>query len=133
MEATKVYPLGEGAAKPMQFPDASGVPANMLPVSGAGAFDQLKMLVDTEGANLADPDWLGMLASIGIVKGHPFSPDAATRTMLDRAARTAYKTSRVVGFEDTVSGRDFRVYPDRRWLNPTGKSAGFAPFRSLAT
>ena len=38
--------------------------------------------------------------------------------MFDRAARTAYKMSRVVGFENTVSGRNFRVYPDRRWLNP---------------
>jgi hypothetical protein len=119
MEATKIYPLGGQAnAKPMQFPDASGVPANMLPVSDAGAFDQLKALIDTEGANLADPDWLGMLATLGIVKGQPFNPDAATRTILDRAAKTAYKTSRVIGFEKVVSGRDFHVYPDRRWLNP---------------
>jgi hypothetical protein len=26
--------------------------------------------------------------------------------------------SRVIGFEDTVSGRSFLVHPDRRWLNP---------------
>jgi hypothetical protein len=119
MEATKIYPLGgQASAKPMQFPDASGVPANMLPVSDASAFDQLKSLVDTEGPHLADPDGLGMLASLGIIKGQPFNPDAATRTMLDRAAKTGYKMSRVIGFEDVVSGRDFRVYPDRRWLNP---------------
>jgi hypothetical protein len=119
MEATKIYPLGgEGVAKPMQFPDASGVSANMLPVSDAGAFDQLKMLVDTEGANLADPDWLGMLASLGIVKGQPFAPDAKTRAILDRAAKTAYKMSRVIGFEEEVSGRSLRIYPDRRWINP---------------
>ena len=30
IEKTRIYPL-RGAAKPMQFPDASGVPANMLP------------------------------------------------------------------------------------------------------
>jgi hypothetical protein len=119
MEATKIYPLGGQAnAKPMQFPDASGVPANMLPVSDAGAFDQLKALFDSEGPHLADPDWRGMLASIGIVQGQPFNPDVATRAMLDRAAKTAYKTSRVIGFEEVVGGRDFHVYPDRRWLNP---------------
>jgi len=118
MEATKIYPLGEASAKPMQFPDASGVPVNMLPRDDASAFDQLKALVDTEGNNLADPDWLGMLASLGIVKGQPFNPDAATRAILDRAAKTGYKTSRVIGFEDVVSGRSFRVYPDRRWVNP---------------
>jgi hypothetical protein len=74
--------------------------------------------VDSEDTNLADPDWLGMLAAIGIVKGQPFAPDAHSRKILDQAAKTAYKTSRVIGFEDVVSGRSFRVYPDRRWLNP---------------
>ena len=84
MEAAKIYPLGGQAnAKPMQYPDASGVPVNMLPISDGNAFDQLKLLVDSEGANLADPDWLGMLAAIGIVKGQPFNPDAATRAILD--------------------------------------------------
>jgi hypothetical protein len=33
VEQSKIYPLnGKAAAKPMQFPDASGVPANRLPV-----------------------------------------------------------------------------------------------------
>jgi hypothetical protein len=119
MEEAKIYPLGGQAnAKPMQYPDASGVPVNMLPTSDASAFDQLKTLVDSEGANLADPDWLGMLASIGIVKGQSFNPDPATRKILDDAAKTGYKMSRVIGFEDDVSGRSFRVYPDRHWFNP---------------
>ena len=118
MEGVKIYPLGAKSPRPMQFPDASGVAVNMLPISDASAFDQLKLLVDSEGTNLADPDWLGMLASIGIVKGQPFNPDAATRAILEKAAKTAYKMSRVVGFEDVVTGRSFRVYPDRRWVNP---------------
>src|SRR5215510_5172656 len=77
MEGAKIYPLGAKSPRPMQFPDASGVSVNMLPISDGSAFDQLKLLVDSEGANLADPDWLGMLASIGIVKGQPFNPDGA--------------------------------------------------------
>jgi hypothetical protein len=119
LERTKIYPLnGEAGAKPMTFPDASGVPANLLPVSDGSVFDQLKLLVDREGAALAGPDWLGMLASIGIAKGQPFTPDANTRTILDRAAKTAYKMSRVIGFEENLSGRSLRVYSDRRWFNP---------------
>jgi hypothetical protein len=118
IEQSKIYPLnGQATAKPMQFPDASGVPANMLPISDASAFDQLKLLVDSE-PNLAGPDWMGMLAAIGIVKGQPFSPDQNTRQILEDAAKTGYKMSRVIGFESTVSGRSFLVYPDRRWLNP---------------
>ncbi len=119
MEKTRLYPLnGEAGAKPMKYPDASGVPANMLPTSDASVFDQLKKLVDSEGANLASSDSLGMLAAIGIVKGQPFAPDAHAREILDRAARTAYKMSRVIGFEEKVSGKSYRMYPDRRWLNP---------------
>ena len=119
VERSRIYPLnGKATARPMQFPDASGVPANMLPVSDGRAFDQLKLLLDSEGAALADSDGLGMLASIGIIKGQPFTADARTRTILDRAAGTAYKMSRVIGFQEAVGGRDFRVYPDRRWVNP---------------
>jgi hypothetical protein len=119
IEQSRIYPLnGKATAKPMVFPDASGVPANLLPVSDGSAFDQLKQLADSEGANLADPDSLGMLAALGIVKGQPFRPDARTRTILDRAARTGYKMSRVIGFQETVSGRSLRIYPDRRWINP---------------
>jgi hypothetical protein len=118
MEDAKIYPLGAKSPKPMQFPDASGVPVNMLPISDSSAFDQLKLLVDGEGANLADPDWLGMLASIGILKGEPFNPDASTRAILDRAAKTGYKMSRVIGFEEILGGRSLRIYPDRHWVNP---------------
>jgi hypothetical protein len=119
MESAKIYPLtAQANAKAMEYPDASGVPVNMLPISDGSAFDQLKVLVDSEGDNLADEDWRGMLASIGIVKSQPFNPDAHTRTILDLAAKTAYKTSRVIGFEDAVGGRSYLVYPDRHWINP---------------
>jgi hypothetical protein len=54
LERTKIYPLnGEAGAKPMKFPDASGVPVNVLPISDGSAFDQLKLLVDREGDDLA--------------------------------------------------------------------------------
>jgi hypothetical protein len=119
LEQTKIYPLnGEAGAEPMKFPDASGVSVNMLPISDGSAFDQLKLLVEREGDNLAGPDWLGMLAAIGIVKGQPFTPDANTREILDRAAKTAYKTSRVLGFEEVLGGLSYMVYPDRHWTNP---------------
>ena len=119
IEQTKIYPLNaQAAAKPMVFPNASGVPVDMLPISDGSVFDHLKALLEREGSNLAGSDGLGMLASIGIVKGQPFNPDAHTREILDRAARTAYKMSRVIGFKEEVSGRSLRIYPDRRWINP---------------
>jgi hypothetical protein len=119
VEKTKIYPLnGEASAKPMQFPDASGVPANMLPASDSSAFDQLKQLIDSENSDIADSDWLGMMATLGIVKGQPFAPNDSARKMLNDAAQTGYKMSRVIGTKDSINGRSYLVYPDRRWLNP---------------
>jgi hypothetical protein len=130
LEKTKIYPL-KGEARPMKFPDASGVPANMLPRSDFTAFEQLKMLVDAEGPHLADQDWMGMLAGLGIVKGAPFQPDERTRGILDRAAKSAYKMSRVVGFEEQVSGRAFTMYPGRKWLNPMADATADKPSGDL--
>jgi hypothetical protein len=119
IEQSRIYPLnGKESARPMQFPDASGVPVDMLPIRDGTAFDELKKLVEREGTSLADSDSLGMLASIGIAKGRPFEPDAKTRKILDHAAKTAYKMSRVIGFEEVVASRSLRIYPDRRWINP---------------
>jgi hypothetical protein len=115
MEQAKIYPLeGKETTKAMQFPDASGVPANMLPRSDGSVFDQLKQLVDSEGTNLAESDSLGMLAAIGILKGQPFTPDAKTRAILDRAAKTAYKMSRAIAFEEVLNDGSLRMYSDRR-------------------
>jgi len=119
MESAKIYPLKpKGDVKPMKFPDASGISANLLPHRDGSAFEQLKQFVDGEGAEVADSDWRGMLATLGIVKGRIFAPDANTRTLLELAARTAYKASRVLALEDNISGASYRLYSDRRWLNP---------------
>jgi hypothetical protein len=132
IEKTKIYPLSERPrAKPMRFPDASGVPVNMLPGADSSVFDQLKVLVDSETDGFADPDWRGMLASIGIVKGERFYPDAHTRAILDLAAKTAYKMSRVIGFEEVVSGRSYLLYQDRHWVNPVADGTPSNPGGAL--
>ncbi len=132
IEQAKIYPLnGKATAKPMIFPDASGVPVNMLPSADGRAFDQLKELIDSEGSSLAESDSLGMLASIGIIKDQPFTPDARTREILDRAAKTAYKMSRVIGFGDVLSRGPLKVYPDRRWVNPLDNVTPTTPRNTL--
>ena len=126
IEQAKVHPLdGKTNVKPMQCPDVSGVPANMLPRGDASAFEQLKMLIDSEPDSIADPDWLGMLATLGLIKGKPFNPDSNTKAILQRAANTAYKMSRMIDFEESVDGVSCLVYPDRHWTNPWASGAPF--------
>ncbi|MGH6678383.1 MAG: DUF1254 domain-containing protein, partial [Bradyrhizobium sp.] len=119
MERTRVYPFGnQDSAKPMVFPDASGVPVDMLPASDFAAFEHLKQLMDSETPGLADPDWMGMLTALGIQRGKPFEPDARTRAILNDAAAAAYQMSRVLATSQNPGGVNYRVYPDRQWLNP---------------
>ena len=130
LEQTKIYPLN-GQGKPMQFPNASNVPVNMLPISNGTVFDQLKLLIDREDNHLGDPDWLGMLASIGIVKGQPFKLDPHTREILDQAAKTAYKMSRVIGFQEVLKDSSLKIYADRRWINPLDNITPPSPSTTL--
>ncbi|MDH4981198.1 DUF1254 domain-containing protein [Hyphomicrobium sp. D-2] len=124
IERSQIYPLNSTPAerKPMQFPNASGVPADMLPRSDFSAFEQLKWLVDREGKHLASADGLGLLANVGLIAGKPFKPDAATKSMLNAAAKTAYKTSRVIGLQDGIAGESYKVWADRQWINPVNNA-----------
>lgn len=133
IEQSKIYPLDlpQGERQAMVFPNASGVPANMLPRSTAEAFDQLKWLVDKEGEALAGPDGLGILANVGLVAGRPFDPDAETRAILDAAATTGYKMSRVIGLSNGVDGTSYLVWPDRQWVNPVNNAAFPGPEKPL--
>lgn len=132
MEQAKVYPLSlpEAERKPMRFPNASGVPANMLPRSDITAFEQLKWLLDREGRNLADADGLGILANVGLIEGKPFTPSPQARTILGEAAEVGYKMSRVIGFSDEAGGESLKVWPDRHWLNPINNAAEPGPEKS---
>ena len=118
MEQTRIYPLGKKeTAKPMQFPDASGVPANMLYPQDGTAFDMLSRFIDHENVDPADMYMRGMAAELGIVKGQPFAPDAKARALLDqRPARPrAWATSRSTRRRRFLKDRLW--YPDRHCIN----------------
>jgi hypothetical protein len=105
----------------MQFPDASGMPVNMLFPTDGSAFEMLKRFIDTEYVDPADMDMRGMLATIGIVKDQPFAPDSHQREMLDKAARAAVSMSRVIVYELTGQQPGGLWWKDRQYVN------GFPP------
>ncbi|SEI48848.1 Uncharacterized conserved protein [Paraburkholderia diazotrophica] len=117
MEQTRIYPLGK-EPKSMQFPDASSVPVNMTFPPDGRFFDVLARFVDSEPIDTADTDWRGMMASIGIVKGQPFKPDAHTRAILDAAAKTAFKMSRSMIYDELAQRPGGLIYSDRRYVTP---------------
>ena len=119
IERTRVYPFGkENSAKPMQFPDASNVPVNMLFPPDINYFGMLSRFINSEVVETANVDWRGMLAGVGIVKGQPFQPDEHTKAILDNAAKTAFKMSKVLAFSVIFANPATRIYQDRQWRTP---------------
>ncbi len=129
LERTRIYPLGQASsAAAMRFPDASGVPVNMLAPRSHVAFDMLKRYIEDEYVDLRDFDMRGVLAALGIVKGRPFRVDAHACEILDRAARRASELGRYVAY--VVNGRvpGGQYYPDRQWVNGVPSDPGTADF-----
>jgi hypothetical protein len=119
MEATKIYPLGKKAqAKPMQFPEGSGVPADLLFSRDSSYFDMLARFIDHEYVDPTEMDMRGMLAAIGIVKGSAFKPTARQREILDRAALTAFKMSKAMTTHGIAEMEGGLQWPDRQYVNP---------------
>jgi hypothetical protein len=115
---TKIYPLGkEKTATAMQFPDGSTTPAFMLFPHDGTYFDMLKRFVDDEAVDPADMDWRGMMAAIGIQKGQPFQPTPHQKELLEKAAETAFKMSKVEINNELQKQPEGLYYPDRQWVN----------------
>ncbi len=113
MQQTRIYPLGKReSAMPMQFPNASALPANMLYPNDGSAFDMLARFIDHEYADPADMEMRGVLAALGIQKGQPFSPDSRTRALLHKGAKTAFRIGRIVA--GPTCSRATRPSPPRR-------------------
>jgi hypothetical protein len=126
MEQTRIYPLGKKeTAKPMQFPDASVVPADMLYPQNGTAFDMLSRFIDHEYVDPADMYMRGMAAELGIVKGQPFAPDAKVRALLDKAARTATRMGHVLAYTPSPLLKDQLWYRDRHYVNAFPANATF--------
>jgi hypothetical protein len=115
---TRIYPLGkQKTATAMQFPDGSTTPADMLFPQDGSYFDMLARFIDEETVDPADMDWRGMMAAIGIQKGKPFQPTPHQHELLDKAAKTAFKMSKVEIYDELVNQPEGKYYPDRQWEN----------------
>ena len=109
----------------MQFPDASGVPANMLYPQDGTAFDMLARFIGHEYADPADMEMRGMAAALGIVKGKAFMPDAHAKALLDKAARAATRIAHVVAYTPSPLVPNALWYKDRHWINVFPGNATF--------
>jgi hypothetical protein len=113
----KIYQLSEAANPPsVKFINASGIPANFVAPGDYAFWELLNNVVQEEPSEGSDPTTLGLFASIGIVKGQPFSPDQRMKKILTDAANIGAVTARTIAFK--VRSKDAYFFPNSAWRLP---------------
>jgi hypothetical protein len=102
----------------MVFHEGSGAKMNTVPPNDWTFYELLNEVVQEEPATSLDPELMGSLAAIGIVKGKPFAPDDRMKTILTQALDVANATSRTLFMnprERVTEG--WAYYPNSAWAN----------------
>jgi hypothetical protein len=112
----KVRPGRAAPQPPQKFVEGSGQPFMTIPANDFHYFEEIDAVVQEEPADALDPEIMGSLAAIGIVKGKPFNPDARMRKILTEAAAVGTATGRTLNWRARESD-GFYYYPDSAWTN----------------
>ena len=113
----KVYPLAAAANPPkMTFINGSGLYFNTIHATDFTFYEEVNKVIQEEPADSADPEILGQLAAIGIVKGKPFAPDARMKKILTDAVAIGNATARALSFKSRDEQMYF--YPGKSWFTP---------------
>lgn len=113
----KVYPLAEAANPPkMKFINGSGLYFNTIHSTDFTFYEEVNKVIQEEPAISADPEILGQLAAIGIVKGKPFAPDERMKKILTDAVAIGNATARALSFKSRDEMMYF--YPGKSWFTP---------------
>jgi hypothetical protein len=97
----------------MKFPNASATPADYDFKRDLRYFESLAAFINHEPVAPEDMAMRGMAASLGIVKGKPFQPDAKMKALLNAAGDVAFKMAAVDFFDTRYPNK--LIYPDRKW------------------
>lgn len=101
---------------PTKFVEGSDKSFNTIPPNDFSYFQMLDKLVQLEPATSFDPELLGQLAAIGIVKGKPFAPDERMKKILTDAAAVGNAAGRSLNWR-AADYPGWAYYPDSMWSN----------------
>lgn len=114
---TRAYLLADAAKPPaMNFVNVSGRDFGTVAPGDYTFWTLLNQVVQEEPSESLDPVRLGLYASIGIVKGKPFAPDARMQKILAEAATVGDATARAIAFR--IRDKDDFYYENSAWRLP---------------
>ncbi|MEQ9692561.1 DUF1254 domain-containing protein [Shimia sp. SDUM112013] len=103
----RMYPLSQADSPPeMTFVNVSGKEFNTIHLMDGRMFEEVNNVIQSEPLLGENPELLGHLAAIGIIKGQEFTPDARMQSILDRAAAAGAVTVKTL----ISKPRDDRAY-----------------------
>ncbi len=115
----KIYRPDQAANPPkMTFIDGSGLYFNTIHATDSHFYREIDQVIQEEPLDAIDSETLGLLASIGIVKGKLFAPDPRMQAILTDAAAIGNTTARAISYRPRDEA--FYFYP--------GESSWFTPF-----
>jgi hypothetical protein len=101
----RIYPLKDAAKPaPTTFINMSGKSFNTLFPNTLAYYEHLNQIIQDEPIDAIDPAQRGAIATIGIVKGKPFTPDERMKELLTEAATLGSATARAITFEPRLDG-----------------------------
>jgi hypothetical protein len=98
------------------FHEGTGLVINTVPPNDFSYFEVLNDLVQAEPATTLDPELMGPIAAIGIIKGQEFAPDDRMKKILTDAVALANATGRTLGFN--ARDPEWYFYENSQWFNP---------------
>jgi hypothetical protein len=93
----------------MKFINDSGLYFNTIHANTFQFYEEINAVIQEEPADSADPEILGQLAAIGVVKGKPFAPDVRMKKILTNAVAVGNATARAISFQPR--DKAFYFYP----------------------
>jgi hypothetical protein len=97
------------------FHEGSGKAFSTIPPNDYSFYEMLNDVVQQEPATALDPELMGPLAAIGIIKGKPFAPDERMKRILTEALTVANATARSLLINPREA--DWYYYPGSSWSN----------------
>lgn len=99
-----------------KFVEGTGKAFNTIPPNDYGYWEAINDVIQAEPAGAGDPEIVGQLATVGIVKGKPFAPDERMRAILEDAVAVGNATARAIFFAPREE-EGFTYYEGSGWFN----------------
>ena len=113
----KVYPLAKASNPPkMEFINGTNKSFNTIHANNYEFYEELDHVIQKEPVSFLDPELRGLAASIGIIKGKKFAPDARMKRILKDAVAVGNATARAIMFEPREDG--VYLYEGSQWFTP---------------